>query len=319
MLNFLGEEFGGAVVFLPLCRVGPSCVSKRRNSQSCKARRTHRLPKSESKATNAKQARRKRPPLAVDNRALLRTIPTTASSCWSLLHLTELILPSTRTNERTNEPNNTMQQRFLFQPTTPARPHLFFFRSSTSSYSAWWSLLLLCTTMILLLMSNNSNTVSAQTCDLQCPTDIGATCAFGNSPHTVQGTTTTTNNNNGEQQQQQQQQEEVSINGMHCSCPPGYTGLYCEVAFESCGDGDGSQHVCYHGGSCVSGEVDDFGNVQLYCDCSTAALDGSGNVQQYVGKYCQHATVSAETETCDASTNEASFCFNQGVCNPQYP
>lgn len=155
-----------------------------------------------------------------------------------------------------------------------------------------------CVLPLLLLTASSSAPLvaAAQECDLQCPTDIGATCAFGNSPHT---------GSNGYTQ-------EVSIDGMHCSCPPGYTGLRCEAAFESCGDG---QHVCYHGGRCVSGEVDDFGNVQLYCDCSAAQDDGG---VPHVGKYCQHATVSEEAENCDA-TNEATFCFNGGVCNAQYP
>ena len=137
-------------------------------------------------------------------------------------------------------------------------------------------------------------------CDLDCPTAIGATCAYGDSPHIVLGTTNTTTSTN--------------INGMHCSCPLLYTGLRCEVPYESCGDG---QHECYHGGICRQGEVDDFGNVQLFCDCSTAT-GGDDPTAVFVGKYCQHSTVSAESTKCDSS-NQDTFCFNQGVCNTQYP
>ena len=138
-------------------------------------------------------------------------------------------------------------------------------------------------------------------CDLECPTDIGAKCVYGDSPHVILGATNSSSSEN--------------LNGMHCSCPSSYTGLLCEVPFESCGDG---QHVCYHGGNCVNGEVDDFGNVQLYCDCSSATGEDNDPTTVFVGKYCQHSTVSAETDKCDSS-NQATFCFNQGVCNAQYP
>lgn len=140
-------------------------------------------------------------------------------------------------------------------------------------------------------------------CDLSCPTDIGAVCAFGESASLA--TTTTTEGS-------AISATTTSINGMHCTCPSLYTGTLCEVPYQSCGDG---QHNCLHGGTCVLGEEDDFGNVQLYCDCSTAVDSVSST--PYVGKYCQHATLTIDTQCTEA--NVATFCRNGGLCNDKYP
>lgn len=35
-----------------------------------------------------------------------------------------------------------------------------------------------------------------------------------------------------------------NINGFHCECLPGWTGLKCDIVFDSCSD----SHKCYHGG-----------------------------------------------------------------------
>jgi hypothetical protein len=43
----------------------------------------------------------------------------------------------------------------------------------------------------------------------------------------------------------------------------GMDGVKCDHIFEAC---DGQQaHQCYHGGECIPGLQDKFGNTQLYC------------------------------------------------------
>jgi hypothetical protein len=137
-------------------------------------------------------------------------------------------------------------------------------------------------------------------CDLECPTSIGARCAFGESSNmiimnsTASPFTTT-----------------KSINGMHCICPEFYTGIQCEFSYDSCNDKN--QHVCYHGGACQSGGVDEYGNIQHYCDCSNAK--DTITKTPYVGKYCELATVA----TCDDPIEPNLFCFNGGICNDKFP
>jgi len=68
--------------------------------------------------------------------------------------------------------------------------------------------------------------------------------------------------------------------------------------------------MCYHGGQCVPGLSDKYGNDQLFCDCTSAiASDGT----QYVGKYCE----TPFEQLCDQSGD--TFCVNGGECNPSYP
>lgn len=99
--------------------------------------------------------------------------------------------------------------------------------------------------------------------------------------------------------------QETERDGMHCSCPHGWTGLLCDRKYESC---DGT-HTCYHGGRCIPGLQDVFGNEQLFCDCSSTE-DDMGN--SYVGKFCEHQSVT----TCPNSDN---FCVNEGTCNLAFP
>lgn len=96
----------------------------------------------------------------------------------------------------------------------------------------------------------------------------------------------------------------LSVNGQHCACPHYLTGVLCDVKFETC-DGD---HLCYNGGKCIPGLLDELGNEQLYCDCSSAVVDGV----QYVGKWCEHE---AENYCND---EETLFCLT-GRCNVDYP
>jgi len=105
--------------------------------------------------------------------------------------------------------------------------------------------------------------------------------------------------------------EETTRDGAHCQCPPGWTGLECDRKFKTCGSG----HKCYHGGQCVEGLIDNFGNSQLFCDCHDA-FDENGT--RYVGKWCEHASVDLCDREDDVLAEEA-FCVNEGSCNDYYP
>lgn len=62
------------------------------------------------------------------------------------------------------------------------------------------------------------------------------------------------------------------IGNQHCNCPIGWTGVTCEVKYESCDQ----HHPCFHGGECILGLVDRFENDQLFCNCDDA-VDRDGN------------------------------------------
>jgi hypothetical protein len=109
--------------------------------------------------------------------------------------------------------------------------------------------------------------------------------------------------------------EPTHIDNMHCACPEGWTGVKCDHIFEAC---DGQAHQCYHGGECIPGLQDKFGNTQLYCDCSDAmGNDGT----RYVGKYCETPSVDyCDGYDIDTDTDtQESFCVNGADCNPNYP
>jgi hypothetical protein len=152
-----------------------------------------------------------------------------------------------------------------------------------------------------ILLANAS--LSNGICDLECPTNIGSKCAFGESPNMIIMNSNTTATSSSTTTK--------SINGMHCICPEFYTGIQCEFSFDSCNDKN--QHVCYHGGTCQSGGVDQYGNIQHYCDCSNAK--DTVTKSPYVGKYCELATVA----TCDDPIEPNLFCFNGGICNDKFP
>jgi hypothetical protein len=107
---------------------------------------------------------------------------------------------------------------------------------------------------------------------------------------------------------------------MHCVCPHGWTGIFCDVPFDTCyapGDTDENEtnvHHCYHGGQCIPGLTDHYGNDQLFCDC-TDARDEQG--RPYLGKYCE---LQASTHcTGDDPNGNPRYCMNRSICNPQYP
>jgi hypothetical protein len=99
----------------------------------------------------------------------------------------------------------------------------------------------------------------------------------------------------------------TNVDGQYCLCQPGWTGVYCDTYYESCGT-NGAR--CLNGGECIKGLVDDYGNPQFMCDCSNAT-DSKGNPT--VGKYCEQPFV----QFCDKLAE--TFCVNGAECNPNYP
>lgn len=144
--------------------------------------------------------------------------------------------------------------------------------------------------------------VSTSSCTLQCKN--GGTCTVGEADYSssmhpidaLNGTTTDFAN-------------QTSVNGMHCTCPSGYTGVMCDVEYESCNQ---DTHPCYNNGKCVAGLVTnstDGTEQQLYsCNCADAIVNGI----PHVGKYCENAA----SEFCDDA--KTIFCIH-GTCNRDYP
>jgi hypothetical protein len=161
----------------------------------------------------------------------------------------------------------------------------------------------------------------AQSCDLACPLD--APCTFGSVDYS--------NHQSVIDQWHSESQSQLpnNINGMHCACPSGWTGVQCDHVFETCSfensDGVGdSGHKCYHGGACIPGLQDDYENDQLFCDCTlaTSSTDGNGTTTRYTGKYCE--TPVWDNSYCN--TNEIGqvqddnhFCVHDSTCNPLFP
>lgn len=98
-----------------------------------------------------------------------------------------------------------------------------------------------------------------------------------------------------------------NLNGFHCQCRPGYTGVDCSIKYETCFDQQsGIVAQCFHGGRCRSLDQVDYEHYNL-CDCEPAGED-SGD--RYTGKYCEiKATFDSFCEGNDG------FCLNGGVCS----
>lgn len=147
----------------------------------------------------------------------------------------------------------------------------------------------------LLLLSIQFDVVGSSTpnfteCNLNCP--AGIECVIGKVNHLASIFNSTTDNN-----VDTTDTDELSWNGMHCNCPPGKTGVMCEVEFDSCSSTGSNSHVCYNGGQCIQGITDYFGNEQMFCDCTTA-MDTTNDLI-YVGKYCEHAVVLSPDDLAD--------------------
>jgi hypothetical protein len=109
-------------------------------------------------------------------------------------------------------------------------------------------------------------------------------------------------------------------NSYHCACPEGWTGLTCNQPYVSCND---AQHICLNGGQCLNGTfLDDYGNAQYYCDCTTAHVNGL----RYAGKYCENPTVDICTappyntthESASEVISQETFCVNGGSCKTNH-
>ena len=73
---------------------------------------------------------------------------------------------------------------------------------------------------------------------------------------------------------------ETDVNGMYCCvCSTGFTGVQCEVVFESCGK---NQHPCFNGSTCK-----EAADGESNCDCSSAT-----SASPVAGHFCQHEATS---------------------------
>jgi hypothetical protein len=112
---------------------------------------------------------------------------------------------------------------------------------------------------------------------------------------------------------------ETNAGGWICDCPPDLTGIRCGRKFASCNSLE--SQGCYHGGECLQGVTDRFGNDQFYCNCNgaldVAVEDKRDNfmVTQYVGRFCEQVVTTADKCGIDTGTNNINrFCINGGTC-----
>jgi len=100
--------------------------------------------------------------------------------------------------------------------------------------------------------------------------------------------------------------------GMHCSCPSGFTGVRCEVDINHCHSNGGAEdHFCLNGVLCAPDDPAFDGVMKKYaCQCDHAGDEIS---QMLVGRFCEYAV----TEFCtkdDHARHSHSFCTNGGKC-----
>jgi hypothetical protein len=100
-------------------------------------------------------------------------------------------------------------------------------------------------------------------------------------------------------------EKQTHTNGMYCTCPIGYTGLQCEIAFVVCGADD---HTCFNGSRCKK-DVSGDNEVYWRCECDVKNSDMSAS---YAGQFCEHES----TVFCHGSgagfSHGTSFCVNGG-------
>jgi hypothetical protein len=97
---------------------------------------------------------------------------------------------------------------------------------------------------------------------------------------------------------------DTNRDGWYCVCPDNLTGIRCERAYEKC---EGTDHFCYHGGTCIEGLNKNVSSSELFCDCTNA----QHNAIPYRGKFCE-----TELERC-ANDSEI-FCANNGQCKDDF-
>jgi len=108
--------------------------------------------------------------------------------------------------------------------------------------------------------SDQMTTVVDPACPLDCTG--GGICTRGNADYSKFSSSTTNSNT----AITMPFLRDANMGGYHCDCPPGRTGLTCEREYETCGDG---KHYCFHGGRCMEGLTDEYGNEQFFCDVRT--------------------------------------------------
>jgi len=133
----------------------------------------------------------------------------------------------------------------------------------------------------------------ARTCDLRC--EHGGVCRVGvkqvgylddlsdNAPHLG----------------------ENNDNFMHCVCPSGYYGVYCEEEVDVCGQ---DEHYCLHGSTCVPSDDVDRSHS---CDCVNA---NSEVASVFAGDSCEHPVNDICNLDASLDTTPLSFCVNGGSC-----
>ena len=112
--------------------------------------------------------------------------------------------------------------------------------------------------------------------------------------------------------------EKKHEDGMHCSCPSGFTGLRCEVDMNHCHNdhtGAATEHFCLNGVSCAPDALDEVFDGELSpnklsCQCDGHAHDHIS--QMLAGRFYEYAV----TEFCseEEERHNHSFCTNGGKC-----
>ncbi|OEU20618.1 hypothetical protein FRACYDRAFT_259610 [Fragilariopsis cylindrus CCMP1102] len=126
---------------------------------------------------------------------------------------------------------------------------------------------------VAVLAQTQSNKSKSTTCDLDCPSF--APCVFGYADFSERKVDVVAT-----QQQLGGRGGGTHQSGMHCDCPIGWTGLFCDIKYDSCTSNNQAHHECYNGAECMIGLLEDqYGNEQLFCDCNS--------INGYVGKYCE--------------------------------
>ena len=140
------------------------------------------------------------------------------------------------------------------------------FRRSSFSLLAVTSSLLLAVQDEVVVQAQSSSFGGALVVDPGCPLDCkyNGICTQGDADFSQFDPATDTSTTTAGQHPMPFLRD-ANMGGYHCDCPPGRTGLLCDRQYESCGDG---QHYCFHGGQCMTGLNDQFGNKQFFCDVS---------------------------------------------------
>lgn len=93
------------------------------------------------------------------------------------------------------------------------------------------------------------------------------------------------------------------ITKMHCVCPQGWTGLYCELKLAEC-----KGETCFNGKQCLKSE-DDYGMLFHHCECN-------GKKSDFSLPYASHFCGEEMSIVCTAQRfkNTHSYCKNGGRC-----